>query len=137
MRIKTFLFLILLITGVALSQSGKGAERMSFDKIIKVLSLNDLDKIKSKLNKDGYNSEGEGKFRDNSGVFELYRDSKTNLLVYSESGPSTERMNSIKNSASKSGLKSTRDKPDNLEMSGRGFTVTAIRNSVLKITKII
>lgn len=106
MRAKTFLLFIILVTGVAFSQSGKGSARINFKRITYLLGFNNPEVVSAILVIDGYSSNN-GRYEKGKDRFDITGDGRQTPLRYSELNPDKFRCDDIKSQAMNEGLKQT------------------------------
>lgn len=136
MRIRTFLFFIILVTGVAFSQQGQETGKTSFKKITDLLLYNKPEVINAILEAEGFSGDN-GVYEKGAVKFQILGGAGQEPLEYIEFRPDTQRMDEIKNQALKYGLKlldisSLRS----VQMEGEGFRVSIIKYHALSVKKV-
>ncbi len=136
MRVKTFLFFILLVTGVAFSQQGQETGKPSFKKITDLLLYNKPEVISAILEAEGFSQNG-GKYEKEGVIFQITGGTNKEPLQYIEMRPDTKRMEEIKNQALNYGLRFLDVSTSrSILMEGEGFRVSIIKYNVLSVKKV-
>ncbi len=134
MRLKSFIFFVILLAGVAFSQQGKSSDRISLENIIEMLSENDYDRMLPYTWSEGYSQPKAGNFKKGDHEFSIVHLAKQNLFMYQELTTQEFRVYEIKEQALKYGMKIVKERgKQNVVLEGKGFVVDAKVGSLLKI----
>lgn len=132
MRIKTFLFFIILVTGVAFSQNGNSKKDITLTKIIEFLEIGRYNSIRMEALMIGYKTIAPYEFSNGRHSFKLIRVDKNTDLHYQENW-TLERKMMIKEEASRLNLGIVKESKDYLEMSDSKYILKAYTDDRIEV----
>ncbi|GAB1349829.1 hypothetical protein MASR1M107_20430 [Ignavibacteriales bacterium] len=134
MRTKTLLLFFLFFTGIGFSQDKNADQEISVGEINALLWQQQLSMLMAKAESYGYKSDaGSTIYTKGDHVFRISFLTDKGPFEYTESKPSQERINTLKEQALKFGCKLMLDDQTGVLLQGKGLTIR-IRTNMIKIS---
>ncbi|MCA0386910.1 MAG: hypothetical protein LCH52_00300 [Bacteroidetes bacterium] len=134
MRTKTIVLFFLVLTGMIFPQQGK-SDRISLNKILKLLALPAPEVVSLALEKEGYLNMGAGKYKKGIERFEIFRKSEFDPLYYFEEVPGKKRLEQFKAEALNEGFKIVNETESSWAMEGFKYSIRAHPRMGIRIDK--